>query len=139
MLNRFKKIILFSAFSLLILHPAISFAWHDYADDGDGWDYHGSGRDHPYSQYIDRRNYIGYTDYPTFQPDYVDVSAYTLSGPAIVAPPAQPDVFTVNIPNKHGGYTAVIIKKSGSGFVGPQGEFYPEFPKIFQLEMMYGK
>ncbi len=49
------------------------------------------------------------------------------------------DVFTVNIPNDKGGYTAVIIKKSGNGFVGPQGEFYGEFPKVSQLKAMYAK
>jgi hypothetical protein len=135
--NRFKKMIVFSAFSLLILCPSTSFAWHDYAEYG-GWDYYGSGRDHPYSQYIDRHNYIGYADYSSFEPDYIDASSYTLSEPAIIGP-AQPDVFTVNIPNEHGGYTAVIIKRSANGFVGPQGEFYPEFPKVSQLKIMYGK
>jgi len=49
------------------------------------------------------------------------------------------DAITVNIPNAKGAYTAVIIKKSGNGFVGPQGEFYPEFPKVSQLQTMYGK
>lgn len=47
--------------------------------------------------------------------------------------------FTVNIPNSQGGYTAVVIKRSGKGFVGPQGEFYSEFPKVSQLKAMYGK
>ncbi|MBF0619176.1 MAG: hypothetical protein HQL19_03300 [Candidatus Omnitrophica bacterium] len=47
--------------------------------------------------------------------------------------------FTVNIPNTQGGYTSVVIKPSGSGFVGPQGEFYAEFPKVSQLKVMYGK
>jgi len=49
------------------------------------------------------------------------------------------DSFSVNVPNDKGGYNAVILKRSGSGFVGPQGEFYPEFPKISQLKVMYGK
>lgn len=47
------------------------------------------------------------------------------------------NVFTINIPNTKGGYTAVILKKSGNGFVGPQGEFYPEFPSVEQLKIMY--
>jgi hypothetical protein len=46
---------------------------------------------------------------------------------------------TINIPNGKGGYTAVVLKKSGTGFVGPQGEFYAEFPKVSQLQTMYGK
>lgn len=49
------------------------------------------------------------------------------------------DTVTVNIPNNKGGYTAVILKASGKGFVGPQGEFYAEFPKVSQLKLMYGK
>ncbi len=44
---------------------------------------------------------------------------------------------TVNVPNVQGGFTAVTIKKSGNGFVGPQGEFYNEFPKVEQLRVMY--
>jgi len=75
----FKRIILISILGLLIICPGTSFAWHDYVDGGD-WNYYGSGRDHPYSAYIDRHYYVG-----------------------------------------------------------PQGEYYPEFPKIFQLQMMYGK
>jgi hypothetical protein len=49
------------------------------------------------------------------------------------------DSITINIPNAKGGYTAVLLKKSGNGFTGPQGEFYPEFPKVSQLQVIYGK
>lgn len=47
--------------------------------------------------------------------------------------------FTINIPNAKGGYTAVTLRRSGQGFTGPQGEYYPEFPRIDQLKVMYGK
>jgi hypothetical protein len=60
----------------------------------------------------------------------------------VTATPASTDTdnsFTINIPNNKGGYTAVLLKRSGKGFIGPQGEFYPEFPKVSQLQMMYGK
>ena len=63
-------------------------------------------------------------------------SAVTVSAPATVD---TADSFTVNIPNDKGGYSAVVLKQSGKGFVGPQGEFYSEFPKISQLKVMYGK
>jgi hypothetical protein len=56
-----------------------------------------------------------------------------------VASPDNGDAITVNIPNNKGGYTAVVLKRSGNGFVGPQGEFYSEFPKVSQLQTMYGK
>ena len=49
------------------------------------------------------------------------------------------DSFTVNIPNYKGSYTPVTLTRSGTGFIGPQGEYYPEFPKIKQLKEMYGK
>ena len=49
------------------------------------------------------------------------------------------DFFTINIPNDKGGYTAVRLKKSGNGYIGPQGEFYSEFPKVSQLKVIYGK
>ena len=136
--NKFKMIILCGlAFLSLLIGATNGFAWHDYAEYSDGWNYHGSGRDHAYSEYINRPHYMRY-DYLTFGPDDMDVSSYTLSSPVIVAPP-QPDVFTVNIPNGHGGYTPIIIKRLGTGFIGPQGEFYPEFPKVFQLKIIYGK
>lgn len=49
------------------------------------------------------------------------------------------DAFPVNIPNNSGGYTSVVIKRSGNGYVGPQGEFYAQFPSVAQLKAMYGK
>ena len=62
------------------------------------------------------------------------------AAPAAAAPAGNPDdVFTVNIPNSQGAYTAVTLKRSGNGFVGPQGEFYTEFPRVEQLKAMYGK
>jgi hypothetical protein len=78
---------------------------------------------------------------------------YTPQGYVVVTPPAttvvtapvvsgdqvSDDVITVNVPNDKGGYTAVVIKRSGKGFVGPQGEFYPDFPRVSQLKLMYGK
>ncbi len=60
----------------------------------------------------------------------------------VMATPATadtPDSFIINIPNDKGGYTAVTIKRSGKGFVGPQGEFYDDFPKVSQLKVMYAK
>ena len=48
-------------------------------------------------------------------------------------------VFTVNVPNAKGGFTAVTLKKTANGYIGPQGEFYPDFPTVEQLQLMYGK
>ena len=51
----------------------------------------------------------------------------------------MPGTYTVNIPNAVGGHTPVKLKKSGDGFIGPQGEYYSEFPSVEQLKLMYGK
>jgi hypothetical protein len=59
--------------------------------------------------------------------------------PVNIAAPTSSEDITVNVANTHGGYTAVTIKRSGEGFVGPQGEYYNEFPKVEQLRVMYGK
>lgn len=65
--------------------------------------------------------------------------------PAAVMPqpaPAQPqiqDVPAINIPNSRGGYTAVTLKKAGTGYVGPQGEYYSDNPTVEQLKVLYGR
>ena len=52
---------------------------------------------------------------------------------------AAGESFVVNVPNAQGGYTSVTMTRRGNGFIGPQGEYYAEFPKIKQLKEMYGK
>ena len=125
--------ILLLLLTLSLTLPTASFAWHDYANDDGGWDYYGSGRDHPYSVYIDRRNRLGDENVP--------LNGY-LNGPLVisnstVSPVIKPQQFRVNVPNAHGGYNQVIITRDGDGFRGPFGEYYPEFPKVFQLQMKY--
>jgi hypothetical protein len=59
--------------------------------------------------------------------------------PVIVQPQSQiPETSTVNIPNSRGGYTSVTLRKSGNGFVGPQGEYYADSPTVDQLRVLYG-
>ena len=68
------------------------------------------------------------------------VASIPIAPPPMPAQPAAADkTFTVNIPNVRGTYTPVILTKSGTGFIGPQGEFYAEFPCVEQLKVMYGK
>jgi len=65
--------------------------------------------------------------------------------PVVVAPAPMPqttyagDTVTVNVPNSNGSYTAVVLKRSGNGYVGPQGEYYEQIPTTEQLQAMYGK
>ena len=59
--------------------------------------------------------------------------------PVVVQPQSQiSEISTVNIPNSRGGYTSVTLRRSGNGYVGPQGEYYPNYPSVNQLKMMYG-
>jgi len=144
MLNKIKKILLISAFSFLIISSTTAWAWHDYYGGYGDWNYHGSGRDHAYSAYIDRANYVGPADYAPINTDYIDGPLVltnvpvTPIAPPVILPPAPSEQYIVNIPNARGGFNSVVITKSGDGFVGPKGEYYPEFPKIFQLQMKYG-
>jgi hypothetical protein len=61
------------------------------------------------------------------------------------APAAYPsttysgDTVTVNVPNDNGGYTTVVLKRSGNGFIGPQGEYYDQVPTTEQLKAMYSR
>jgi hypothetical protein len=62
-----------------------------------------------------------------------------VSAPVMVQPQyAAPEISTVNIPNSRGGYTSVTLRKSGNGYIGPQGEYYPNYPLVEQLRAMYG-
>jgi hypothetical protein len=95
--------------------------------------------------YLNNGVYYIYTQYG-YQAVTAPVGAMT---PVISASPATPgsplvntsmdDSITVNIPDNNGGYNPVVLKRSGNGFIGPQGEFYSEFPKVSQLKLMYGK
>jgi hypothetical protein len=86
--------------------------------------------------------YNGY-GYQLVSPPVTPTTTVTnLAPPAEVNAPNegnQQNVFTINIPNDEGNYTPVTLKRSGNGFVGPQGEFYNEFPSIAQLKLMYGR
>lgn len=52
---------------------------------------------------------------------------------------AHCETVVINIPNSNGSYTQVTLRKSGSGYIGPQGEYYPEHPTVEQLKALYGK
>ncbi|MBF0485853.1 MAG: hypothetical protein HQL16_04990 [Candidatus Omnitrophica bacterium] len=109
-----------------------------------GWHHHGRvaiGGYVPLGDYYVTREYYG-PYYPVTYYSYIVQPAPILAPSVIISNAASTntqDEFTVNIPNAQGGYTAVNIRRSGAGFIGPQGEFYNEFPKVTQLQVMYGK
>ena len=47
--------------------------------------------------------------------------------------------FVVHIRDNDGNLVTVRLKKEDKGYVGPQGEYYPEFPKVAQLRAMYAQ
>ena len=114
-----------------------------------------------YSPYYDNLGYY-YPYYPSYYETGVLVSSPVVVTPEVIIQPsaiiptastyptaiislvqptttAMDDDITLNIPNAAGGYSAVLVKRSGKGFIGPQGEFYPEFPKVSVLKVIYGK
>ncbi|KJJ84919.1 membrane protein [Candidatus Omnitrophus magneticus] len=58
-----------------------------------------------------------------------------------IVSPAQTnnDNVTINVPNANGSYTPVTLIKQPNGYIGPQGEYYPNNPTIEQLKTLYGK
>jgi len=62
-----------------------------------------------------------------------------VSPPMLVQPPVQTqDTVTINIPNSRGGYTPVVLRRAGYGYLGPQGEYYADSPTVDQLRALYG-
>ena len=94
--------------------------------------------------YVNNGVYYVYTQYGyqvVATPAGVSAPVIQAAAAATVVPAGanNDDAITVNIPNIKGGYTPVLLKRSGNGFTGPQGEFYSDFPKVSQLQVMYGK
>lgn len=90
----------------------------------------------------------GYYYRPYERGGYVVVQPPVVAQPVVVAqqvpviPIAQntqpSDMVTINIPNSRGGYTPVTLRKAGTGYVGPQGEYYSDNPTVEQLKTLYG-
>jgi hypothetical protein len=90
--------------------------------------------------YYDNRYYYRqspYGGYVVVPPPAVVPAPVVIPAPVVVQP-LIPEISTVNIPNSRGGYTSVTLRKSGNGFVGPQGEYYASYPSVDQLRVMYG-
>ena len=45
---------------------------------------------------------------------------------------------TVHVTNSNGSIIAVKLQRSGPGFIGPRGEYYPSLPSEDQLRPVYG-
>ena len=49
------------------------------------------------------------------------------SVPVVIQNQVSKNIFMVNIPNDKGGYSSVMLQKSGNRFIGLPGEFLPNF------------
>ncbi|MFA6217753.1 MAG: DUF6515 family protein [Candidatus Omnitrophota bacterium] len=55
-----------------------------------------------------------------------------------VVPAPTSGTVVINVPQVRGGFIAVTLVKRGSGYVGPQGEYYEGNPTVEQLQALYG-
>ena len=56
-----------------------------------------------------------------------------------VSPDSSDETIIVNVKNSAGAIVPVALKRTDKGFLGPNGEIYPDFPKLKQLQALYGK
>jgi|GEM_PF-1540611 len=75
---------------------------------------------------------------PPIQPAMVVLPQYPQTV-TMIPNGAAPDVISVNIPDGRGGYVAVNLRRYGTGFLGPEGDYYEEFPTVAQLQIAYLK
>ena len=60
--------------------------------------------------------------------------------PIVVQPqPYHAESIIINVPNIYGGYTAVRLVRHSQGYLGPQGEYYFDYPTVYQLAALYGR
>ena len=101
--------------------------------------------------------YYGNPYYPAAPVGYVQVvqppvayvpASVPAVAPAVAAPAVSPqpsdvtnanDSFDIHIPNGNGSFTLVTLRKTETGFLGPQGEFYADHPTEDQLKARYCK
>jgi hypothetical protein len=75
----------------------------------------------------------GYVVVPA--PAVNSVVAYSPSAASATSPG---ETVVINVPNSNGSYTPVKLVKINSGYIGPQGEYYPGRPTVDQLRTLYG-
>ncbi|MDD5085240.1 MAG: DUF6515 family protein [Candidatus Omnitrophica bacterium] len=81
---------------------------------------------------------------PTATPAAPPVSSQAASSGATSAATKAEDksdttAFEIYIANDNGSYTLVTLRKTDKGFVGPQGELYPNHPTVEELKARYTK
>ena len=148
-----KKVVIISLSVVLLMQSSVAYAGGRRGGRGGRHHYRG-GRHY-------RRGYRrggGYYLAPIFAGFtalyYMSLAQERAKRPTyVVVPPAStttvvvPSTATVEvadetvlyIPNSDGTYTQIKLSKSGDGYIGPQGEYYPDRPTVAQLRVLYGK
>ena len=81
-----------------------------------------------------------YYDGTTYYSRYANGGYVVVQAPMQVVPQRQmQETLTINIPNSRNGFTSVTLRRSGNGFIGPQGEYYPGSPSVRELRALYGR
>lgn len=58
--------------------------------------------------------------------------------PVMTCNPCPPDTVIINVANDNGSYIPVNLKRQGTEYVGPRGEYYHGIPTQEQLRPVYG-
>jgi hypothetical protein len=72
-------------------------------------------------------------------PEPVAPANITYMPSAVQSQGTNRETVTINVPNSNGGTIAITLVRYPNGFVGPQGEFYPNLPTAEQLKVRYGR
>ena len=83
------------------------------------------------------RGYV-VVDAPSYEVFSGSPPVYVLEEPRPADPVTLPGSYTINIPGSQGRYVPLTFKRQGTGFIGPQGEYYPQFPSVEELKIVYG-
>ena len=70
-------------------------------------------------------NYLPKNDVEVPPPDGATIMISSV--PVVIQNQVSKNIFMVNIPNDKGGYSSVMLQKSGNRFIGLPGEFLPNF------------
>ena len=70
-------------------------------------------------------NYLPKNDVEVPPPDGATIMISSV--PVVIQNQVSKNIFMVNIPNDKGGYSSVMLQKSGNRFIGIPGEFLPDF------------
>jgi hypothetical protein len=70
-------------------------------------------------------NYPSKKDVEVSPPDGATIMISSV--PVIIQNQVSKNIFTANIPNDRGGYSTVMLQKSGNRFIELPGEFLPDF------------